>query len=62
MVAMKTAKCPNCGSVVLKLAGKASKLSYDLCLKCREVEREEYKASSSIRRNGPVLREGVGNV
>jgi len=43
MVKMKSAKCPKCGGLVLKLAGKASKLCYDECLECRR------KASQAIQ-------------
>lgn len=36
MVNVKTAKCVNCGGVVIKFAGQLSKICYDICLKCRE--------------------------
>jgi hypothetical protein len=45
MVSMKTEKCPKCGDIVFKLAGKASKLCHDTCLKCRRAERDEYLAT-----------------
>lgn len=41
MVHMKTAKCPTCGGMVFKLAGKASKLCHDECLNCRSAREEE---------------------
>lgn len=40
MVSMTTARCPQCGGIVLKLAGKASKLCHDKCLDCRRAERD----------------------
>lgn len=42
MVSMKTDKCPTCGGIVFKLAGKAARLSHDECLDCRakRAERE----------------------
>lgn len=44
MVNMKTDKCPRCGDVVFKLAGKAGNLCHDLCLKCRDEVADEQQA------------------
>lgn len=44
MVAMKSSKCPTCGGVVLKLAGKAGKLCFDECLECRKARSERLQA------------------
>lgn len=38
MVKMKTDRCPSCGGMVFKLAGKASKLCHDRCLDCRRAD------------------------
>jgi hypothetical protein len=44
MVKMKTDKCPTCGGIVLKLAGRASKLCFDECPDCRRKRDDRLKA------------------
>lgn len=44
MVKMKVAKCVKCGDVMLKVAGKLSKVSFDACSSCRSAERDEQAA------------------
>jgi hypothetical protein len=45
MVSVKTDRCPKCGGIVFKLAGKASTLCHDECLECREAKRDGHAAS-----------------
>ncbi|GGA64612.1 hypothetical protein [Pelagibacterium lentulum] len=56
MVNMKTAKCPTCGGMVLKLAGKAGALCHDQCSNCRDNENEaayERQQASLMESGGP---------
>ena len=46
MVKMKSTKCPKCGGIVFKLAGKASTLCHDECVDCR---RKAFQASQARR-------------
>lgn len=45
MVSMKTAKCPTCGGITLKLSGKASKLCHDECVDCRQKRERDAEGS-----------------
>ncbi len=58
MVNMKTAKCPTCGGIVLKLAGNAAKLCHDVCMACRK--KREVGAEAAYERQQQSLMESGG--
>lgn len=51
MVKMKTTKCPTCGGIALKLAGKAAALCHNECTDCRR-KREATLATPVLEREG----------
>lgn len=48
---MKTDKCPTCGGIVFKLAGKAAAICYDECLDCRKKRDEAVAIERNSRAN-----------
>lgn len=60
MVNMKTTKCPTCGGIVFKLAGKAAKLCHDECLDCRK-KRDADEARASGYDDGDQSGSHAGN-
>lgn len=53
MVNMKTTKCPTCGGIVFKLAGKMAKLCHDECLTCRQ--KRECDAAAALSPSEPTM-------
>jgi len=48
-IKMKVDKCPSCGGVVLKLAGKASKLCHKECMDCRKSKDADEAALAALK-------------